>query len=846
LRKNSGKTPGQIGKAAQRILGLNILRRKETSRGEMASLRHAMPAGLAIVVLSAVAAAQNITSEPAPGEATVALPPVEVVGASPLGGYIDRDKVPGTVQTLTAPDFTRTESPLVTDTLFQRIPGVTLSDPNGNSAAQALSYRGFFASPLQGTPQGVAVYMSGIRFNEAFGDTVNWDLIPTNAIDHSDLWTNNPVFGLNALGGALNLTMKNGFTYQGFEGELQGGSYGRFTGDAQYGAQFGDYSVYLAAQGLRDGGWRFQSPADIARVYGDFAWRNAGADLHVITTGALSSFGVAAATPIQLLDQNFRSIFTTPQTTDNKMGLIALKGKYAFTDTWSLQGNLYIRGFAQDHLDGNGANLERCSNSSSSQFINHLCLEDDGFPRPNPVTTAFHDSFAILDTNNNPIPCPPGSGNTCNATPYGTVDRTANHATTLGASLQAVNNGTLFDHVNNFLVGGSIDRSVGNFNADSTLGFINSDLTVTNNPFIPANGDIIHTLGGFGYAPVSTDTRSIYYGLYALNTFDVDERLSATAGARLNIASIGVSDTIGTSPDLNSNQTFTHFNPVTGFTYKLTPSLTGYFGYSQSNRAPTPLELSCSNPANPCLLENFLVSDPPLKQVVAMTYEAGLRQSLPLYGGKLDWKAALFRTNSTDDIINVASIIAGRGFFQNVPGTRRQGMEASIEYQSPQWLFYAGYSLLDATYEFTGDLPSPNNPLADANGNVHVVPGNRIPGLPLNQGKLGAFYSPTPRWTFGVDMVVVGSRYLVGDDANQNPKLPGYWFVNLHASYQLTKEVQIFGLINNVFNQRYALFGTFFDPSDVANVRPAVMLTDQRTEVFGSPLSVYAGVRVTF
>jgi iron complex outermembrane receptor protein len=812
----------------------------------MAGIRNAVLAGLALALLPPAAAAQNITSDTAPAEPPVTLPPVEVVGASPLGGGFDRDKMPGTVQTLTSGDFQRTESPLITDTLFQRIPGITLSDPNGNSAAQGLSYRGFFASPVQGTPQGVAVYMSGIRFNEAFGDTVNWDLIATNAIDRSDLWTNNPVFGLNALGGAVNLTMKNGFTYQGFEGEVQGGSYGHFTGEAQYGAQFGNYSAYFAAQGLHDGGWRFQSPADIARLYADFGWRNEGSELHLIASGALSSFGVAAATPIQLLDQNFRSIFTTPQTTDNKMGLVALNGKYALNDVWSLQGNLYIRGFAQDHFDGNGADLERCSNSSSPEFRNHLCLQDDPFPRPSPVTTAFHDSFAILDPNNNPIPCPLGSGNTCNTTPYGTVDRTANHATTLGASLQAVSTGNLFDHGNNFLVGGSVDRSVGNFNADSTLGFINPDLRVTDNPFIPGNGSIIHTLGGFGYGPVSTDTRSIYYGLYALDTFDVDERLSATAGARLNIASIGISDTIGTNPDLNSNQTFTHFNPVTGLTYKLTPSLTGYFGYSQSNRAPTPLELSCSNPANPCLLENFLVSDPPLKQVVATTYEAGLRQSLPLYGGKLEWKTALFRTNTTDDIINVASVIQGRGFFQNVPGTRRQGIEASIQYQSPQWLLYAGYSLLDATYEFTGDLPSPNNPMADANGNVHLVPGNRIPGLPLNQGKLGVYYSPTPRWTVGADMAVVGSRYFVGDDANQNPKLPGYWFVNLHASYQLTKEVQIFGLINNVFNQRYALFGTFFDPSNVANVGLPVALTDSRTEVRGPPLSIYGGVRVTF
>src|SRR5215469_13272433 len=151
----------------------------------MAGIRRGAPAGLVWVLLAAAATAQEVAPDQSSTGPPLTLPPVEVVGASPLGGYIDRDKVPGTVQTLTAPDFTRTESPLVTDTLFQRIPGVTLSDPNGNNAAQALSYRGFFASPLQGTPQGVAVYVNGIRFNEAFGDTVNWDLIPTNAIDHS-------------------------------------------------------------------------------------------------------------------------------------------------------------------------------------------------------------------------------------------------------------------------------------------------------------------------------------------------------------------------------------------------------------------------------------------------------------------------------------------------------------------------------------------------------------------------------------------------------------------------------------------------------------------------------------
>lgn len=236
----------------------------------------------------------------------------------------------------------------------------------------------------------------------------------------------------------------------------------------------------------------------------------------------------------------------------------------------------------------------------------------------------------------------------------------------------------------------------------------------------------------FGYGPVDTDTRNNYHGLYALDTFDVAERLSATAGARVNVANIAISDRLGASPDLNSNPTYTHLNPVSGLTYKLTPSLTGYFGYSQSNRA----RYRSSSPAR--------------------------------------------------------------------------------------------------------------TPMADANGNVHVVPGNQIPGIPLNQGKFGIYFTPIPQWTLGADMAVVGSRYFVGDDANQNPKLPGYWLVNLHASYQLTKEMQIFGLVNNLFNKRYALFGTFFNPQNVANVAPPILLTDHRTEVPGPPLAIYGGIRVTF
>ncbi len=796
--------------------------------------------GLSALVGSDSADAQNATP-------TQALPTIDVIATTPLPGVgIDRDKIPSTTYSVNATDFERTYSSNITDTLFQRIPGVTLSDPNGNSAQQEIRYRGFAASPLQGTPQGLAVYMNGIRINEAFGDTVNWDLIPTNAIQRADVFTNNPVFGLNALGGAISLQTKNGFTYKGFEGEFQGGSFGRRQGAVQYGGQKDNWSTYLAAQGIADEGWRQRSPSELARFYGDIGWRNDVAEYHLFGSAAQTSFGVAAATPIQLLNRDRTSVYTTPQTTRNDMALIGANGKIELSDSWAVQGNLYGRFFKQSHVDGNDADVERCSGASS--FANRLCLEDDGFTRPTPFTgaaaLAFRNQFAILDATNQSIPCPSGTGNTCARTPYGTIDRTDTRSNTFGGTLQATNDAKILGRDNHFVVGGSIDRGSTAFAATSTLGYINPDLSVGINPAIPGNGAVIHTLGNVGYSSVGINSRNTYYGLFASDTFDITDRLSLTGGARLNVAKITVLDTLGTSPDLNSDSTFTRLNPVAGMTYKIAPWLTVYGGYSESNRAPTPLELGCSNPSKPCLLENFLVSDPPLKQVVGHTYETGLRGTTPLLGGDVGWKAGLFRTDSNDDIITLASQIQGRGYYQNVPQTRRQGVEISGEYKSSRWLIYANYNYLEATYRFAGDIASPNNPSADANGNIQVMSGNRIPGLPQHQFKAGADFLLTPEWKLGGDLVAVGSQYFVGDDANQNQKLSGYVVANIHTSYQVTPEITLFAVANNVFNSKYALFGTYFEPQGTAKAGLPFALTDQRTLVPGAPFAIYGGIKI--
>src|SRR5882757_1200890 len=366
---------------------------------------------IATTPLSTVSRPRRVA--PAGGPTRVVVRPTgQTSTPAPDPALIDRDKVPSSTQTLTAEDFSRTYTPSVTQALMQRVPGVSTTDVQGNGFTQDLRYRGFAASPLQGTPQGIAVYMNGIRLNEAFGDTVNWDLIPTVAIERADMWSSNPVFGLNALGGAVNIQMKNGFTWQGFEGVAQGGSYGRVNGSAQYGAKFGDYAVYLAAEGLRDGGWRYQSPSTLRRFFGDVGWRSEGSEIHLIASAARNNFGVIGPTPVEALARDWKSIYTWPQTTQSQVGLLALNGKFAVSDHWSIQSNVYTRSFQQLHVDGNAADVADCGGALAGT----LCLSGDNFLAPPPPA-----DLQILGPSGQPITCVPAA---CDKTPYGTVDRT--------------------------------------------------------------------------------------------------------------------------------------------------------------------------------------------------------------------------------------------------------------------------------------------------------------------------------------------------------------------------------------------------------------------------------------
>ena len=188
-----------------------------------------------------------------------------------------------------------------------------------------------------------------------------------------------------------------------------------------------------------------------------------------------------------------------------------------------------------------------------------------------------------------------------------------------------------------------------------------------------------------------------------------------------------------------------------GGTYKITPELTAYAGYSEANRAPTPLELGCADPARPCIIAAFLVSDPPLKQVVSHTVEAGLRGTKELNIGTLGWKIGGFRATNYDDILAIPSPeLQGFGYFQNVGRTRRQGIEAEVNLKSRALQLYASYAFVDARFLDALQVGS-NSPFADENGNIQILPGNQVPAVPRHRVKAGFDYAITDAFKVGAD-----------------------------------------------------------------------------------------------
>jgi iron complex outermembrane receptor protein len=550
-----------------------------------------------------------------PSTAQEALPTVEVVATSPLGAETSTLNVPSETQTISGQEIENLNQPTLQDALARRTPGISVTDEIGSPLSESVDFRGETASLVPGTPEGLAVYMNGVRINEAYGDVVNWDLIPPSAISNAQIVTGNPVFGLNAIAGAVVMNMKNGFNWQGSEISLQGGSDYTAQGYTEYGITKGNWSYYFDLDGLGTNGFRYFGQSDAERGYGDIGYRAEGNEVHVRMTGGADGLGVAGTTPLELAQENPWAVFTTPQTTRTTAEMITLSDESHITPTLTFNGNAYFRSYAQAHHDGNVSDFYSCGST-------YVCNDDT---TPGQVIDGVTSGPGTT-----PLPDPLGGAATP-GTPLGEIDSNWTRTLSTGATAQLTDTDKIFGHNNTITAGVSIDHGWTHFTGSSTLD------TLPPNFVVPFSSEGIDE-PAYDVSPVDLEAQNTYAGVYVLDNFDITDRLGLHVGARFNDAQISlnnqlggalatVSQAAGTYSLLNASQNFDRINPVAGLTFKITPDISVYGSYSEANRAPTPLELGCSSPTAPCMIDNFLVADPPLPQIVAKTFEAGLKGS---------------------------------------------------------------------------------------------------------------------------------------------------------------------------------------------------------------------------
>ncbi|MGH8714332.1 MAG: TonB-dependent receptor, partial [Casimicrobiaceae bacterium] len=648
------------------------------------------------------------------------------------------------------------------------------------------------ASPLLGTPQGLSVFQDGARINEAFGDVVNWDLLPASAISSIQLIPGpNPAFGLNTLGGALAIYTRSGAQSPGGAIELSGGSFARKAVEFEYGGAHGPVDYFLTANLFDEKGWADHNRSRIRQFFGKVGYQDDKTDVDLSLTAADNMLQGTQTIPASWLDTP-RQAYTFPDRNDNKLTFLTAKGSRFLDSGALLGGNAYYRSFRNTNLSSN-----------------------------------VNDDYGEID----PESAMPQRN-------QATDDRSGIDQKSWGVGLQITVPGELAGRSNQLVAGLSGDFGSTAFVQSSQAADFTADRA---------------TVGSGGFA-LQTDvaTTNRYAGVYFSDTLSLAAQWTLTLSGRYNHARVGVHDRSGTSPDLNGDFTFSRFNPAVGINFNPSAALTAYASYSEGMRAPSPVELTCSDAAAPCRLPNIFIADPPLKKVVSRSVEAGARGSM---GSATHWAIAAYRTTLDDDIqfISSGAGAVNAGYFQNVGQTRRQGIEFWSGTRFGALSLNLRYSHTEATFRSAFVAASPNNSTADENGAITVNPGNRIPGIPADSAKLRADYDFASGLSIGAGIVYASSQYARGDDNNRDihGRVPPYTVVDLDARYPVTRDLELFGRIANLFNRHYQNFGVlgsnvFTGPGRTFGPAVGIDPVPEQFRGAGAPRGIWVGLRYAF
>ena len=706
----------------------------------------------------------------AAAETLVELPPMEVVGAAPLTSIgTPLNEIPANVQIGSSKQINQQESLNLSEFLDNNLGSVNSSNSVGNPYQTDISYRGFTASPILGTAIGLSVFMDGVRINEPFGDIVNWDLIPTNAIENINLIPgSNPLFGLNTLGGAIAISTKNGVDNPGTNATFYGGSWGRRALEAEYGGKNSahDMDYYFAINIFHEEGYRDFSSSDVKQIFTKERWHDSKNTLELSLALADNTLNGTQVLPLSMLN-NPKYAYTAPDYITNKNALLALKGSHFIGDEKLLEGNVYFR-------------VSNAINTNSNDSCANNVIP--------PYNCVANQSTGDLAASN-------------------IISTTDQRGT--GASVQFSLLGDFKGHKNSFTLGTSIDASKVNY-LSNTYGanlIGNYDYTID-----PSGSNAINPNNPYNQGGVGLTTMSNYYGLFATDNFAFDGHWNMTLSGRYNYDTVDLegasNDGNGNFNNLNGNHAFHRFNPAAGINFNPVKDLTFYTGYNEGMRVPSPVELSCSNPLIQCSLPTGFTSDPNLDMIVSRTWEGGVRGKL---SPNTEWNFAAFNTENQNDIQFIANGANGgtTGFFQNVGDTRRRGVELGLQGKFNGLTLAANYGFVESTYQSTFTESSSQNSTANSNGLITVNKGNQIPGIARQTLKLRASYDISSAWNIGTNIIATGGQYAHGDENNQdaNGPLGGYTVVNLDTHYNVTSNWQSFAKVSNLFNRNYNTFG---------------------------------------
>jgi outer membrane receptor protein involved in Fe transport len=585
-----------------------------------------------IILVAAVAMALNAKAE------ELETSKINVYSPAPLPSIgLDTSIVPSSIQVISPKDVREQNGVSLADYLNNNTQGISFNEVGGNPWQPEIFFRGYSAGSIAGNPQGLSIYVDGVRENQPFSDVVLWDTIPTWALDGAQvIGGGNPIYGLNTLGGAISMQTKSGKTFNKGMVSATVGSWDRASGLVEMGGIIEGTNIdyYFGYNHTSENGWRDHSPSHLNQAFGKIGVDlETGGRVELSYTGASNNLIGNGLAPKYLLGADNAGVNTVPDATENRYNKFNLTYTDLISDTVMLSANAYYVQSNRYTLNGDAE------------------IEFDGDTFTNSGLSAITGRYMVNQGNN--------------------IDEIEAETRTTktkqdkyGVTGQLTFTDDLFGYTNHLVTGINLETAL--------ISFVQNEYEGSN--FI-GNSRLIDTNTGEYENNSDLQGRTRTAGLYAVDTLSLNDQWHVTGGLRYNYTEIDNKDRRAdqSGGSLTEKASYSRINPTIGVTYKPTDNYSTYVSYSESNRAPTSIELGCSNPAIACSLPTQMADDPPLDDIVSKTYETGASGRLT---GNIKWNAAIYHAMNHDDIHFINNNAQnGLGYFDNVGRTRRDGID---------------------------------------------------------------------------------------------------------------------------------------------------------------------------